>query len=247
MLETSISDVRRPGGVSGAAPGKGSRSKHRPTSCLARNDVALPSRVIAHLERAATDRWDGERATDGNHFSLARDLVQPPSYQPDLVRNMSRWRTGNRLRVLLRGVDWKLDRVACRHDCDRDELAMAQDGNLPPAGMWLGQDQVASSADGGDASPVVQGATQRFQPVARHSRLLIPFLCGVAAHLLPERCQQRLWIAAVEATRQRRYLFRVMVGIGLTRAWTWAAAQLQQCARGTSLASSDGLGAAPKG
>ena len=147
--------------MSGAAPGKRSGSKHRATSCLPRNDMGLSSRVIAHLECGTTECWSGKCATDCNHFRLARDLVEPSGNQAQFVSNVSRWRTSDRLRVLLRDVDRKPDRVACRHDRDRDELAMAQHSDLPPAGMWRGQDQVASSTDGGHASSVVEGATRR--------------------------------------------------------------------------------------
>ena len=98
--------------MSGAAPGKRSGSKHRATSCLTRNDVALPSRVIADLERGATECWSGKCATDCNHFRLARDLVEPSGNQAEFVSNVSRWRADDRLRVLLRDVDGKPDCVA---------------------------------------------------------------------------------------------------------------------------------------
>src|SRR6266542_363738 len=118
-----FSDVRHMGRVPGAAPGKGPRSKHRSTPWLARNEVALPARAVAHLECGATDR-----------------------------------RAGDQLGVILRSAGGKLDRAVRRHDLDRHELAVAQHGDLAPAGMRPGQDQFASGADGSDPSPVVEGA-----------------------------------------------------------------------------------------
>ena len=85
--------------MSGAAPRKRSGSKHRATSCLPRNNMGLSSRVIAHLECGTTECWSGKCATDCNHFRLARDLVEPSGNQAEFVSNVSRWRTGDRLRV----------------------------------------------------------------------------------------------------------------------------------------------------
>src|SRR6266511_3886342 len=85
-----FSDVRHLGRVPGAAPGKGPRSKHRSTPWLARNEVALPARAVAHLECGATDRRARERATDSNHLRLARDLVEPPRHQPYLINKLPR-------------------------------------------------------------------------------------------------------------------------------------------------------------
>jgi hypothetical protein len=63
MGEMQGSDVRHPGCGPIAAFRKCSGSKHRSTSCLARNDVTLPSRVITYLECSASDRRAGERTT----------------------------------------------------------------------------------------------------------------------------------------------------------------------------------------
>ena len=152
-------------GHSGWAPGlvprKRPRSKHWSTSGFAWNEVALPSRVVAYLERSATDCRAGERAADSDQFRLGRDLIEPSRHQPDLVDSVPRRRAGDRFRILPWDPVRELDRTAGRHDCDRDKLAMAQHSDLAPAGVWLGQDQFAGSTDGGNASPVIESAPQR--------------------------------------------------------------------------------------
>src|SRR6266542_2790817 len=77
---------------------------------------------------------------------------------PYLVNEMPRRGAGDQLGVILRSAGGKLDRAVRRHDLDRHELAVAQHGDLAPAGMRPGQDQFASGADGSDPSPVVEGA-----------------------------------------------------------------------------------------